>query len=176
MTYLFIVFSETSKQTMFRAIILLVVIASALAGPVNKPQEKGVFCKPSEYLCAMNQGISKPTCVTLDKFCNGKKDCPENDDEQNDYCRQKELVAMLNEEVTQLKGELEKPQNCNTTCAVNLPNTKPGNGNAEGENNDNEFSGTGFMFSINNMVIDNSAVKMFNQNSDNIEKIEPTHK
>lgn len=33
---------------------------------------------------------------------------------------------------------------------------------------ENDFSGTGFMFSVNNMIIDGgSNVKMFNQNSDN---------
>ena len=49
----------------------------------------------------------------------------------------------------------------------------PDNGEVASAGNDNEFSGTGFMFAINSMVVDNSLVKMFNQNSDNVEKIEP---
>jgi hypothetical protein len=33
-----------------------------------------------------------------------------------------------------------------------------------------DFGGTGFMFQIDNLVIFNSEVKMFNQNSDNVGK------
>lgn len=79
----------------------------------------------------------------MDKFCDGNSDCSMNDDEESPLC---ETIRHMHLEIEELKQSLEK--------------------NRSGIEND--FSGTGFMFSVNNMIIDGgSNVKMFNQNSDN---------
>lgn len=101
-----------------------------------------VNCRPGTYEC-LSSSYSLTKCITMDKYCDGNSDCPMNDDEESSLC---DTLRHMRLEIEELKESLSK--------------------NRSGIEND--FSGTGFMFSVNNMIIDGgSNVKMFNQNSDN---------
>jgi hypothetical protein len=96
-------------------------------------------CGSSQYACSsvLNIPVLKPKCIELNQICNGVKDCPAGDDEQNDFCIPPEVREQLKEAAQ--KGV------------------------------QNDFAGTGFMFSVGNLIVSGgSRVKMFNQDSDNI--------
>lgn len=134
---------------MTRILALLVLCSASLAlsapaDPVADPAS-AQRCTPSNYICK-SENSYRLLCVSLEQLCDGNKDCPNGDDEENPLCHSKR-------DLEQQVAELEK---------------QPNNGL------ENEFSGTGFMFSVNNLVIDGgSNVKMFNQNSDNLALTQP---
>ena len=126
-----------------KLLFTLLVVSSVALVTIAAPAADGLFarnCKSTEYVCKPSQAFQNK-CVSLNQLCDQKKDCPQGDDEDNELCQSKQALE-------ELFKELEK---------------NPYNGGLE-----NDFSGTGFMFSVNNLVIDGgSNVKMFNQNSDN---------
>lgn len=99
------------------------------------------FCRAGQYACKNSIG----RCVAFEQLCNGEVDCPYSDDEENELCQAKTKLVELEESI----------KNNNHS-------------NNKDDSVENDFSGTGFMFSVNNLVIEGgSNVKMFNQNSDN---------
>ncbi|XP_054157799.1 very low-density lipoprotein receptor-like [Oppia nitens] len=96
-------------------------------------------CGAGHYLCNGTLNI----CIKLDKLCDKRIDCPHSDDEERDLCKRL---------------------------------TKPHTNNANDDEDNvkdfvvdtNSFSGSGFMFHVDNLFIFNSTVRLFDQNSDNI--------
>lgn len=121
----------------------MAVVAVVLAVPIDQLVKGPLDCKPKQYVCARNNTSfnQRQRCINLNQICDGKKDCPNSEDESNQFCELKEKFE-----------ELEKQHNENGV--------------------ENDFSGTGFMFAVQSMQIEGgSNVKMFNQNSDNIEHV-----
>jgi hypothetical protein len=115
------------------------IIQEAVPQP-NSSRGNSLFgCGSSQYACSSVFAIPilKPKCIELNQICNGVKDCPAGDDEQNDFCIPPEVREQLKE--------------------------------AAQKGIQNDFAGTGFMFSVGNLIVSGgSRVKMFNQDSDNI--------
>ncbi|UXI21608.1 hypothetical protein NH340_JMT07551 [Sarcoptes scabiei] len=91
-------------------------------------------------------------CLKLDRLCDEKEDCANGMDENNALC---DHLRDLQQENDDLRESLERSRDSRK----------------HGEHDggiENDFSGTGFMFSVNNLIIEGSDVKMFNQNSDNV--------
>jgi hypothetical protein len=84
----------------------------------------------------------------LENICNGRVDCPHRDDEDRDLCKnwpRIENKAKIGEKLTAGADEGEVSSDSQAS-----------------------FDGQGFMFHVDNLLIYNSDVKMFDQNSDNV--------
>ncbi|KAH9402616.1 hypothetical protein TYRP_016148 [Tyrophagus putrescentiae] len=144
------------------AIILSLAVIAVHCGPVPIAPSVSLIqrhplipkCNAGSYICQRTPESTSflPKCIDFPLVCDGVKDCEGGDDEANELCDDKEKLK-------EVQLELEELQ-------ANQANQKPA---VEGVEND--FSGTGFMFSVQNLVIEGgSNVKMFNQNSDNVEQ------
>lgn len=143
---------------LYQAIVVLALAALAVHSAPAPAASNSPFlpsCATGQYICTKSSGSSSffPKCIKFNKICDGVKDCSQGDDEANELCDDKAKVAELQKELEAAQKENEAHHN-----------QKP-----DGESTiENDFSGTGFMFSVENLVIEGgSNVKMFNQNSDN---------
>ncbi|CAG2105203.1 unnamed protein product [Medioppia subpectinata] len=123
---------------------------------IEKVEEENRFwinngCPAGRYLCNGTLDL----CVRLENVCDKRVDCPNRDDEDWTICKNWPKYKQ-----TEYSGVDNKLQ------AVDGEHQEVDNGKDNG--NTDSFEGQGFMFHVDNLVIYNSDVKMFDQSSDNV--------
>lgn len=145
----------------------------------NKPDNHTVIASGC-YLCRNSTEI----CIVMSKLCNNHPDCPLGDDENECQNSKHPILSSSYESrfsanqygptniniVNRDSGNLEKnpilpPNNSNDAGMEPL---RDGDKNLPTNNQPSVQDGVGFQFRVNNFVVYNSVVKMFNQDSDNV--------
>ena len=130
------------------------------------------------YLCRNSTNI----CIEMSKLCDNRSDCPEGDDEF--LCHQSKHPFLLSTYESKFSANQYGPTNINIVNrdSGNLeknpliqPNTSKDvgiepvrSGSSDWQRQPSVQDGVGFQFRVNNFVVYNSVVKMFNQDSDNV--------
>lgn len=105
----------------------------------SSPASPQTICPQSGTYFCKSSILPLFKCVPLDQLCDGVAQCPLGDDENAEIC-----ASQLNDAKSIVEKSKETSRNT-------------------------DFSGTGFMLNIDNLIItDHSNVKMFNQDSDNV--------
>lgn len=136
-------------------------------------------CPVQETVCYMCNG-SHDQCIPMLKLCDRVVDCPRADDEQLVQCRNRTHHQSIASGMSTFSSNQMAPVNISIVNQAHHrefteQDERPNNHSPKeisDEPTKDVFSGVrngvGFMFRIDNMVVYNSQVKMFNQNSENI--------
>lgn len=134
---------------------------------------------PGCYLCKSTQ---PPQCIAMSRVCDRKCDCPRGDDESPSLCLNISLPSgalldsrFFSNQLGQTNINIVNKDSGNVG-REERPNSRPDyrqSGGKQGrtvgyDSGGSVQEGIGFMFRVDNFVIYNSEVKMFNQESENV--------